>query len=141
MTTSADGPDRGNDLSDRSMGELIQQTSELVSRLVTNEMALARAELSEKAKRAGIGAGLSGTAGVLAAYALGALVAALILGLAEWMPAWAAALVAAAIVLLIAGLLGLLARRQFERATPLVPEEAVASVKADLDEITRRVRQ
>ncbi|HEX2498972.1 MAG: phage holin family protein [Actinomycetes bacterium] len=138
---SVDGLDRSNDLSGRPMAELIQETSELVSRLVTDELALARAELSQKAKHAGIGAGLAGTAGLLAAYALGALVAALILGLAEWMPAWAAALVAAAIVLLIAGLLGLLGRQQFERATPLVPEEAVASVKADLDEITRRVRQ
>jgi MFS family permease len=139
--TAVDGSDRSNDLSGRPMGELIQQTSELVSRLVADELALARAELSQKAKRVGIGAGLTGATGILAAYALGALVAALILGLTEWMPAWAAALVAAAIVLLIAGILGLLGRRQFERAAPLVPEEAVASVKADLDEITRRVRQ
>ena len=139
--TSVDGSDRSNDLSGRPMSELIQQTSELVSRLVTDELALARAEMSQKAKRAGIGAGLSGTAGLLAAYALGALVAALILGLAEWMPAWAAALVAAAIVLLIAGLLGLLGRWQFERISPLVPEEAMASVKADVEEVRRRVRQ
>ncbi|HKA68690.1 MAG TPA: phage holin family protein [Actinomycetes bacterium] len=139
--TSVDGSDRGNDLSGRPMSELIQETSELLSRLVTDELALARAELQQKAKHAGIGAGLAGTAGILAAYALGALVAALILGLAEWMPAWAAALVGAAIVLLTAGLLGLLGRRQFERATPLVPEEAVASVKADVGEIARRVRQ
>ena len=139
--TSVNGSDRSDDLSGRPITELIQQTSELASRLVTNELALARAELSQKAKHAGIGAGLSGAAGLLSAYALGALVAALILGLAEWLPAWAAALVAAAIVLLVAGLLGLLARGQFKRATPLVPEEAVASVKSDIDEITRRVRQ
>ena len=139
--TSVDGSDRSNDLSGQSMSELIQQTSELVSRLVNDELALARAELSLKAKRAGIGTGLTGTAGLLVAYALGALVAALILGLAEWLWPWAAALVAAAIVLLVAGLLGFLARHQFERISPLVPQEAMASVKADIEEIKRRVRQ
>src|SRR4029434_1748644 len=108
--TSVDGSDRSNDLSGRPMSELIQQTSELVSRLVTDELALARAESAKRPTWAVIGAGLTGTAGLLAAYALGALVAALILGLAEWMPAWAAALVAAALVLLIARLLRLLWR-------------------------------
>lgn len=139
--TSVDGSDRLNDLGDRSIAELVQRTSELVSRLVRDEAALARAELTQKAKRAGIGAGLVGTAALIVAYALAVLVAALILGLAEVMPAWAAALVAAVVLLLIAGLLGLLGRRQFERATPPVPEQAVASVKADLDEIARKVRQ
>lgn len=132
---------RLGDLSDRSIGELVRELSELVSRLVRDELALARAELTQKARRAGIGTGLIGGAGLLGVYAIATLVAALVLGLAELMPAWLAALAAAALLLVIAAGMGWAGARKLGQATPPIPEQALAGVKADLEEIKTRVRQ
>ena len=60
---------------DASASELVKQLSEQTSRLVQQEMELAKAELADKGKQAGIGAGMFGGAGVFALYALGALTA------------------------------------------------------------------
>ena len=69
------------DLRDRSMGELLGQLSEQASMLIRQEVELAKVELQQKGKRAGIGAGLIGGGGVLALGAFGALTATLILAL------------------------------------------------------------
>ena len=53
----------------------MQRASEQISRLVRDELALAKAELTEKGKHAGIGVGLFGGGGVLALYGVGALIA------------------------------------------------------------------
>ena len=73
--TGSDGASRA------SMAELVKQLSEQTSRLARQEVELAKAELAVKGKRAGLGAGMFGGAGVFGFYALGALVAAAILGL------------------------------------------------------------
>src|SRR5687768_4048389 len=87
--------------SDASAAELVSRLSADGSQLVRDEIALAKLELGEKAKKAGVGAGFFGAAGMLAAYAFGVLLAAAVLALALVMPAWAAALIVA--VLLLAG--------------------------------------
>ena len=106
--------------------------TELVPRLVRQELDLAKAELSEKGKRAGAGAGLLGGGGVVAWFGVATLVTAAVLGLAEAMPAWAAALVVAAVLLAVAGVMALLGRSQVRKAVPPVPREAVASTKEDV---------
>ncbi|MEV6909198.1 phage holin family protein [Amycolatopsis sp. NPDC051071] len=59
--------DPGGRLSqDRSAAQLISDASEQLSRLVRDEMRLAVAEVQQKGKRVGVGAGLFGVAGVLA---------------------------------------------------------------------------
>ena len=74
---------------DASLGDLAKQLSEQTSRLVRQELELAKVELDEKGKQAGIGAGLFGGAGVFGLYALGALTAAVIAALASpWTPGW-----------------------------------------------------
>ncbi len=90
------------DVSDASVGELFQRLSRQTTTLVRQEMRLAQAELKEKAKRAGIGAGLLGAAGVVALAALGALVAGLILLVGEVVALWISAF-------LVTGALGLVA--------------------------------
>jgi hypothetical protein len=65
-----------------SVADLAKQLSEQASRLARQEIALAKAELAVKSKHAGIAAGMFGVAGALGFYALGAVVAAAILGLA-----------------------------------------------------------
>ncbi len=126
---------------DRSAGELVKQLSEQVSQLVRDELRLAQLEMMRKGKRAGAGIGMAGGAGLVGVYGLGALVACTVIALALVIAAWLAALTAGAALLLIAGGLALLGRRQLQRAVPPVPAEAVESIKADVQEIKGRAHR
>ncbi|WP_416905289.1 phage holin family protein [Micromonospora echinospora] len=123
-----------------STAELVQRATEQVSRLVRDELALARAELTEKGKHAGIGVGLFGGGGVLAMYGLGALLTAVVLLLAQVLPAWVAALIVAVVLFVVAGILALVGKKQVSQAVPPVPAAAVRSVRADVDTVTAAVR-
>lgn len=123
---------RGDSASEATVAELVKQLSEQTSRLARQEVELAKAELAEKGKRAGIGAGMFGGAGIVTFYMVGALVAAAILGLATAVTAWLAALVVTAVLAAIAGLLALQGRTKVQQATPPVPEQATESVKEDV---------
>jgi hypothetical protein len=127
--------------SQASTAELVKQAAEQISRLVRDELALAKAEMTEKGKRAGLGVGLFGGVGVVAAYGLGALLVAVVLGLAEVMPAWLAALIVAVLLFAIAGGLALAGRAELKKAAPPMPEQAVRSVKADIDEVKERAHR
>jgi uncharacterized membrane protein YqjE len=131
----------GDEPVDASTGELVSRLSTQLSELVRGELALARAELAEKGKRAGLGAGLGGAAGVVALYGGGALVAAAVAALALVVPVWLAALIVGVVLLVLAGVLGLLGRNQLRRATPPVPEEAIAGVKRDVETVTERTQR
>lgn len=115
-----------------STGELVKQLSEQTSMLVRKEMELAKAELAEKGKTAGIGAGILGGAGVAGLLALGALTATLILVLAEAMDAWVAALVVTVVWGAVAGILALTGRDRVREGMPPAPEQTVESVKEDV---------
>jgi MFS family permease len=117
---------------DATLAELVKQLSEQTSRLARQEVELAKVELQAKGRRAGIGAGMFGGAGLFGLYALGALVAAAILGLATAVTAWLAALIVGAVLAAVAGILALQGRGQVQRATPPVPEQASESVKEDV---------
>ncbi|MCW2878466.1 MAG: hypothetical protein JWQ95_2566 [Sphaerisporangium sp.] len=116
-----------------STAELIKHLSEEVSRLVRDEIRLATMELTRKGRRAGLGAGLFGGAGVVALYGGGALVAALILLVAHVLTPWIAAAVVGVALLIVAAVLALVGKRQVGKATPPLPEEAIRSLKADVD--------
>jgi MFS family permease len=115
-----------------SVAELVKQLSEQTSRLARQEVELAKAELAVKGKRAGVGAGMFGGAGLFGLYALGALTAAVILALATAVAGWLAALIVAAVYGAIAGVLALQGKNKVQAATPPVPEEATESVKEDV---------
>jgi uncharacterized membrane protein YqjE len=127
-------------VTDQSTSELVQRASEQITRLVREEMALAKAELTEKGKHAGIGVGLFGGGGVLAIYGVGALIATLIIVFDLFLPLWLAALIVTVVLFAIAGILALLGKKQVTKATPPEPEGAVASVKADVDEVKHAVK-
>jgi hypothetical protein len=76
---------------DRPLSELVQDLSRQTSTLIRQEMRLAQAELAEKGRHAGKGAGMFGSAGLVALYGVGALIAAAILGLATVLEPWIAA--------------------------------------------------
>jgi MFS family permease len=137
----ADVAKRGNgQSSEASLAELVKQLTEQSSRLARQEVELAKAELAVKGKRAGIGAGMFGGAGVFGLYALGALVAAAVLGLATAVTGWLAALIVAAVLGAIAGILALQGKSKVQQATPPVPEQATESVKEDVQWAKTRAR-
>ena len=126
---------------DQSTAELVQRASEQISRLVRDEIALAKAELAEKGKHAGIGIGLFGGAGVFAMYGVGALIATLIIVFDLFLPLWLAALIVTVAVFVIAGIMGLIGKKQVTKAVPPEPKAAIASVKADVDEVKQAVKE
>jgi hypothetical protein len=132
---------RGGAASEASMAELVKQLSEQSSRLARQEVELAKAELAVKGKRAGIGAGMFGGAGVFSVYALGALIATAILALSTAVAAWLAALIVTLILGAIAGVLALQGRTKVQQAIPPVPEQATESVKEDVQWAKTRAQQ
>jgi MFS family permease len=126
---------------DAPLAELIKQLSEQSSRLARQEVELAKAELAYKGKRAGIGAGMFGGAGVFGFYGLGALIAAAILILATAITAWLAALIVAVVLAAIAAILALQGKAKVQQATPPLPEEATESVKEDVQWAKTKAQQ
>jgi len=123
---------------DRPLGELVQDLSRQTSTLIRQEMRLAQAELAEKGRHAGKGAGIFGGAGVVALYGVGALIAAAILGLATVLEPWIAAAAVGVGLLLVAGVLALTGKRELEEAGPPKPEQALDSVQQDIATVKAR---
>lgn len=123
---------------DASLAELVRRLGDQMSTLVRNEIRLATAEIQQKGKRAGIGAGMFGGAGMLAFYGAGALIAAATLGLALAIEPWLATLIVGVVLLAGAGVLALLGKRKVQEAIPPVPEEAVQNVKEDIAVVRER---
>lgn len=128
-------------ITEQSTAELVQRASEQLSRLVRDEITLAKAELAEKGKRAGIGAGLFGGAGVLAMYGVGAAIATGVIALDLVLPLWLAALAVTVVLFVVAGVLALLGKKQVSKAVPPEPSAAIESVKADVDEVKHAVKE
>jgi hypothetical protein len=125
---------------DRSTSELLRELSQQTGDLVRKEMELAKAELREKGKAAGLAGGMFGGAGLVALYAVGALTAAATLALAIVMDAWLAALIVGVGYLAVAGVLALTGRKKVEQATPPVPEQAIESSKEDVEWTKQRAQ-
>jgi uncharacterized membrane protein YqjE len=125
---------------ERPTAELLKEFSDQATTLLRKEIALAKVEVSEKGKRAAIGAGMFGGTGVFGLYAFGALTAAAILALATAMAPWLAALIVAVVYGVIAGLLALRGKAQVQRAAPPVPEQAVVSTKEDLEWVKTKAK-
>ncbi|MEV4137097.1 phage holin family protein [Dactylosporangium sp. NPDC049742] len=124
----------------RSTADLVKLAAEQISTLVRDELKLAQVELAQKGKRAGMGVGMFGGAGLVALYGVGAVLAAVIIALAAVIPAWLSALLVGVVLLAVAGVLALLGKSQVSKAGSPVPQDAVASVKADIDTITHSVK-
>ena len=120
------------ELREQSIGDLLKHLSEQMATLVRQELELAKAEMQQKGKRAGLGIGLIGGGGVLALAAVGALTATLILLLGEWMDAWIAALIVTVVYAAGAALLALRGKEKVSEATPPIPEETIDTVKEDV---------
>ncbi len=123
---------RDPDLSEPSTARLLQELSEETSRLIRDELAMARMEMQERAKRVGIGVGFFGASGLLVLFGCGALVATAIIALSLAVEPWLAALIVAAALFLTAGLVGLTGKKQVEGGTPPLPERTIENAKLDV---------
>ena len=122
-----------DDMRDRPVGELMKQLANETTTLVRQEIELAKAEMTQKARSAGIGAGMLGAAGVAALLALGALTAFVILALDGALASWLAALIVAILWAAVAAVLAILGRARVREAGPPTPEQTVESVKEDVE--------
>jgi Putative Actinobacterial Holin-X, holin superfamily III len=129
------------DAEDRSVAELVRELSDQTSALARKEVELAKAEMTIKAKRLGVGAGAFGGAAIVGLFALGALTATLILALATAVEPWLAALIVTAAYAAIAGILALTGRQAVEAGTPPVPEQAIESTREDVERAKRSARE
>ncbi len=116
----------------RSLFSLFKLLPSQLSRLVRDELRAAQAELTAKAKAAGVGAGLVAGGAILALFAFGAIIASAILALSLVVPGWLAALIVAVALLLVAGILAFVGQKKLKEGIPPVPEESIDSVKADI---------
>jgi len=126
------GPYAEEDLRQQPIGELLKRLSTETSTLVKQELDLAKAEMAQKGKRAGVGAGFVGASGVVGLLALGALTTTLIAALDLAMPLWLAALIVTLVYGAIAGVLALKGKNKVQQATPAAPEQTVETVKEDV---------
>jgi uncharacterized membrane protein YqjE len=117
---------------ERSMGELFKQLSDELSTLVRQELRLAQAEMTQKGKRAGVGAGMFGGAGVSVLLALATFTACVVALLSKAMDVWVAALIVAAVWAAVAAALALTGRQRINESAPPLPEQTVDSVKEDV---------
>lgn len=134
MATREQQPSQSQqELREHSTGDLVKQLSQQVSTLVRQEVELAKAEMGEKGKKAGVGIGMFGGAAAAALLALGSLTAFLILILDLAMPAWAAALIVTVVWAGGAAVLALQGREKVKEVGAPIPEKTAESVKEDVE--------
>jgi hypothetical protein len=121
-----------SDLKERPIGELLRELSQQTATLVRQELDLAKAEVTEQGKKAGLGAALFGGAGIVGFLTLGAFTAFVILILAEVMPAWTGALIVTLLYGAIAAVLALRGKEKVKDASPPAPQ-TVETVKEDIE--------
>jgi hypothetical protein len=126
---------------DHSTGELVKMMSEQVSLLIRDELKLAKLEMTSKGKQAALGAGMFGSSGLLALYGVACLLACAVIAISGVVAAWLAALIVGVALLAAAGVAVLMGKSRLGKATPAVPEQAVADLKADVEEIRERTHR
>lgn len=126
---------------DMPLSELTTRLHDEVRALVQAEIALAKNEAVQRAKRIGLGVGMFGTAGLLAFFAGCCAVAAFVLALSNVARPWLAALIAAGVLLVVAVFVALPGRRGFRAQHPPVPADSVESIKADAEAVREAVHK
>lgn len=126
---------------DLPASEVARQLPGQLSRLVREELRLAQIEMTQKGKRAGVGAGMLGGGGIVAGYGVAAILTAIILALAKVVPAWASALIVGGVLLAASAVFAGLGGKHLRRVKPPVPQQTASSVRADVEEIKERAQR
>jgi uncharacterized membrane protein YqjE len=126
----ADGPTPPQS-ADKQLGEIVADVTSKANLLIKEEIELAKAEVAQKAKRLGIGAGLIAVAGVFMFFFLIFLLHMLAIGISDWfdLRLWVGYAAVCILLLVFAGILALVARRLFKRGSPPTPQMAIDEAK------------
>ena len=114
---------------DGGVGGAAKTVAEHASAIARLEVELATLELKKKVAALGVGIGMGAGAALVVVYAIGFLFATIAAGFATFLPTWLALLLMTVLLLLVAGALGMLARRSIKKGTPPVPEQAIQEAK------------
>ena len=128
------------DLRDAPIGDVLNTVKEEGSNLVSQELRLAKAEMSGKAKDIGIGAGMFGGAGYMASIAGIALMLTVLYALDEAMDLWLAALITTVLFAAVAAVLALSGKKKIQQAGPPIPEQTVESVKQTIQTVKEEAK-
>jgi len=123
MARTSDGESRGE-----SVKELVAD----LGVLLRQDLEAARAEMVEKAKSAGMGAGLLSGSVLTALLTLFSLTVLLMVLLSAVMKLWLAVLLVTVLWGAATAVLGISGKKKIGDAGPPVPQRAIAHVKADL---------
>lgn len=115
------------------VGAAVKQLSGDVVILVRKEMELARREMVEKAKAAGLGAGMLSGSAITGLLTLGSLTALLIIAISLALPLWLSALIVTVMWAAVTAVLALAGKNKIQNAGPLVPEQTIQNVKEDVE--------
>ena len=132
--------DSRSDARERPTAELMRELADQTTSLVRKEIDLAKLELAEKGKKAGMGAGMFGGAGLFGVGAFATLTTCLVLALETAVTGWLAALIVTVVYSAVAGVLALRGKKQVKQAGPPVPARAVESTKEDLEWVKTRAK-
>jgi hypothetical protein len=122
---------------DRTIGQLVADATRDITAIVHNEIALAKAEVSEGAKKIGAGIGMFAGAAFVALLGLIFLFHTAAWAIAEWLPVWAGYLIVAVLLFIIAGVLVLIGRNSVTKAQPK-PERAIKNAQETVNAVTGR---
>jgi uncharacterized membrane protein YqjE len=137
---AAEVVDGSADLREEPLKDIVKHVTDEATTLLRQEIKLAKAEMTEKAKEAGVGAGMFGGAGYTLHLASLGLMLCLIFALATAMPAWLAALVVTVVFVAVAGALALAGKKRIKKAGPPIPEATIESVKQTIETVKEEAK-
>ena len=126
-------------LENKPLGDLFSDLASEVSELVRKEVALAKLEIGQKAKRIGTNVGYLVVGGAVAYAAMLAILAAIIMLLANVMPGWGAALLVGGVVGAVAWLLIGKATAALKE-TDMTPQQTVETLKEDAAWVKQQIK-
>lgn len=130
---------RRNGRAERTLGDLFSELSQEASTLIREEVQLAKVELRQTAKKAATDVSFLAAGGALAYAGLLVLLAALVLGLAEFMSAWLAALIVGVVVVIIAGALIMKGMNELKKLEPM-PDRTIETLREDAEWLKEQVK-
>jgi uncharacterized membrane protein YqjE len=137
---ASEAVDGSPDLREEPLSDVVKRVSDEATTLMRQEIQLAKAEMTAKAKEAGVGAGMFGGAGYTLHLASLGLMLCLIFALATAMPAWLAALVVTVVFVAVAGALALAGKKRIQKAGPPIPEATIESVKQTIETVKEEAK-
>ncbi|KJH83002.1 phage holin family protein [Pseudomonas sp. KSR10] len=120
--------------SDSSVGGLLRQLTHEVPSLITKELALAKAELSESIRATKAGAASVATGGAVLLGGFIVLLMSAVYGLSKVMEPWLAALIVGGVVVVIGLIMVSAGKKKFE-ASSFKPERTIHSVNKDKEAV------